>query len=96
MESQGPCPYANIGETCDNYMPAAEFQPALSDQLKDVQALQAEAAQRGWTGEEDEAGTSPEPSRNTSTAPGRGEPHRGIACPAHQGRSSSLGCGAMR
>ena len=29
-ESQGPCPYANICETCDNFTPAAEFEPALS------------------------------------------------------------------
>lgn len=52
-ESQGPCPYANICETCENYTPAAEFQPALSDQLADVRALQADAEQRGWTGEEE-------------------------------------------
>ena len=52
-ESQGPCPYANICETCDNYTPAAEFEPALTDQLADVRALQADAEQRGWTGEEE-------------------------------------------
>jgi len=52
-ESQGPCPYANICETCDNYTPAAEFEPALADQLADVRALQADAEQRGWTGEEE-------------------------------------------
>jgi len=51
-EAQGPCPYANICETCDNYTPAAEFEPALTDQLTDVQALQADAQHRGWTGEE--------------------------------------------
>jgi integrase len=52
-ESQGPCPYANICETCDSYTPAAEFEPALTDQLADVQALQADAADRGWPGEEE-------------------------------------------
>ncbi len=52
-ESQGPCPYANICETCDNYTPATEFEPALTDQLADIRALQADAAQRGWTGEEE-------------------------------------------
>ena len=52
-ESQGACPYANICETCDNYTPAAEFEPALTDQLDDVRALQADAADRGWTGEEE-------------------------------------------
>ena len=30
------CPYANICEHCDNYMPAPEFAPALQDQLADV------------------------------------------------------------
>jgi len=52
-ESQGPCPYANICETCDNYTPATEFEPALTDQLEDVRALQTDAAHRGWTGEEE-------------------------------------------
>jgi len=52
-ESQGPCPYANICETCDNYTPAAEFEQALTDQLADVRVLQADAEQRGWTGEEE-------------------------------------------
>jgi hypothetical protein len=50
-ESQGACPYANICETCDNYTPAAEFTPALTDQLADITALQADAEQRGWAGE---------------------------------------------
>lgn len=50
-ESQGACPYANICETCDNYTPAAEFAPALTDQLADITALQADAEQRGWTSE---------------------------------------------
>ncbi len=52
-ESQGPCPYANICETCDNYTPAAEFEPALTDQLADIRALKADAEQRGWAGEEE-------------------------------------------
>ena len=47
------CPYANICETCDNYTPAAEFIPALTDQLADVHALQADAEQRGWSSESD-------------------------------------------
>ena len=45
------CPYANICETCDNYTPAPEFSTALSAQLTDVQALQADAEHRGWTSE---------------------------------------------
>ncbi len=50
-ESQGACPYANICETCDNYTPATEFAPALTDQLADIQVLQADANRRGWTNE---------------------------------------------
>ena len=50
-ESQGACTYANICETCDNYTTAAEFAPALADQLADIQALQTDADQRGWTSE---------------------------------------------
>jgi hypothetical protein len=47
----GGLPYANICEQCDNFVPAPEFAPALVDQLVDVQALQADAEQRGWTSE---------------------------------------------
>ena len=50
------CPYANICETCDNYTPAVEFIPALTDQLADVRALQGDAQQRGWTSENDRHG----------------------------------------
>ena len=52
-EPQGPCPYANICETCDNYTPAVEFEPALTDQLADIRALQVDAEERGWTGEQE-------------------------------------------
>ena len=41
------CPYANICETCDNYTPAVEFLPALTDQLADIRALKDDADQRG-------------------------------------------------
>jgi hypothetical protein len=47
----GACPYANICETCDNYITAPEFRDALTDQLADVQALIADAQSRGWTDE---------------------------------------------
>ena len=50
------CPYANICETCDNYTPTAEFIPALTDQLADIQALRADAQQRGWDSEVDRHG----------------------------------------
>ena len=45
------CPYANICEHCDNYIPAPQFAPALQDQLTDVQTLRDDAEQRGWTSE---------------------------------------------
>jgi hypothetical protein len=44
-------PYANICETCDNYVTAPEFRDALTDQLADIQALKADAQNRGWTDE---------------------------------------------
>jgi integrase len=47
----GACPYANICETCDNYITAPEFRDALTDQLTDIQALKADADNRGWTDE---------------------------------------------
>jgi hypothetical protein len=45
------CPYANICETCDNFVPAPEFAPALRAQLDDIHALKADAEHRGWTSE---------------------------------------------
>lgn len=50
-ETQGACPYANICETCDNFTPATEFAPALTAQLTDINALQADAEDRGWSSE---------------------------------------------
>jgi site-specific recombinase XerD len=47
----GPCDYANICETCDNYTTGPEFAPALTAQLADTQALHADAEQRGWADE---------------------------------------------
>nr|WP_233209511.1 site-specific integrase [Mycobacterium sp. ENV421] len=47
----GPCPYANICETCDNYTTAPEFREALTHQLADIEALKADAETRGWTDE---------------------------------------------
>lgn len=45
------CPYANVCETCDNFVPGHEFAPALRSQLNDIAALKADAEQRGWTSE---------------------------------------------
>ena len=47
------CPYANVCEQCDNYVPAPEFAPALQAQLADVETLREDAAGRGWTSEVD-------------------------------------------
>ncbi|MGH9047485.1 MAG: tyrosine-type recombinase/integrase [Acidimicrobiales bacterium] len=45
------CPYANVCETCDNFVPGPEFAPALSSQLDDVRDLRTDADRRGWTSE---------------------------------------------
>jgi hypothetical protein len=45
------CPYANVCETCDNFVPGHEFAPALRAQLDDIRQLKADAEHRGWTSE---------------------------------------------
>lgn len=50
-ESAGACSYANICENCANFTTGPEFTDALAEQLDDVQALTADAEQRGWDGE---------------------------------------------
>lgn len=45
------CPYANICETCENFIPAPEFASALTAQLTDIQTLRDDAAERGWDSE---------------------------------------------
>ena len=45
------CPYANICETCENFLPATEFLPALAAQVADIRELRDDAAERGWTSE---------------------------------------------
>jgi len=47
----GACPYANICEQCDNFVPAPEFIPLIEHQLADVHALRDDAAQREWGAE---------------------------------------------
>jgi hypothetical protein len=42
------CPYANICETCDNFVTSDDFLPALRDQLNDLHALRQDADERGW------------------------------------------------
>lgn len=45
------CPYANICECCDNFMPTLQLVPVLEDQLVDVKALRDDAQTRGWESE---------------------------------------------
>jgi hypothetical protein len=45
------CPYANICETCPNYVTTTDFAPALSAQLDDIRQLRDDADERGWTSE---------------------------------------------
>src|SRR5680860_59744 len=45
----GACPYANICEQCDNFMPALEFAPILQAQLDDVRALRLRVPVRPGT-----------------------------------------------
>jgi hypothetical protein len=47
----GACPYANIWEQCDNYLPDPHRRRILDAQLDDVIALRDDARQRGWTDE---------------------------------------------
>jgi hypothetical protein len=47
----GACPYANVCETCDNFVPASEFVPVLESQLEDVRRLREDAELRGWQSE---------------------------------------------
>jgi len=50
-EAAGACPYANICETCDNFVTGPEFSDAIRDQLTDVRNLQTDAQSRGWDSE---------------------------------------------
>ena len=47
----GPCPYANVCETCDNFAPGPEFARQLGSQLDDIRELKADAERRGWSEE---------------------------------------------
>ncbi|GAF46561.1 hypothetical protein RW1_031_01460 [Rhodococcus wratislaviensis NBRC 100605] len=50
-EAAGACPHANICETCDNFVTGPEFRGALEAQRTDIQALEADARDRGWPDE---------------------------------------------
>jgi integrase len=45
------CPYANVCETCPNFVTTPEFVPAIENQLADVRALRDDADRRGWSAE---------------------------------------------
>ena len=45
------CPYANVCETCANFVATPEFAPVLESQLADVEALRVDAETRGWESE---------------------------------------------
>lgn len=45
------CPYANICETCPNFISGPEFTHALQAQLADIHVLRQDAHNRGWKSE---------------------------------------------
>jgi integrase len=45
------CAFANICETCPNYVTTPEFIPAIEAQLDDIRRLRDDAGTRGWTTE---------------------------------------------
>lgn len=47
----GPCPYANVCETCENFAPGPAFRGTLTSQLADIITLRDDAQDRGWTAE---------------------------------------------
>ncbi len=50
-EAAGACPYANICETCNNFVTGPEFRDTLEAQRTDIRALEADACDRGWSDE---------------------------------------------
>lgn len=47
-QAAGPCPYANICEQCDFFVPDPAGTSTINAQLNDIRALQADAQARGW------------------------------------------------
>jgi integrase len=47
----GACPYANMCEQCDNFVPDPDQRDVITGQLDDIRALHDDAEQRGWTDE---------------------------------------------
>jgi hypothetical protein len=50
-KAAGPCPYANICEQCDFFVPDPAAAPTIGTQLADIRALRADAQARGWEDE---------------------------------------------
>jgi site-specific recombinase XerD len=50
-QAAGACPYANICETCDNFITGPEFADAIRGQLNDLRHLHTDAQARGWDSE---------------------------------------------
>lgn len=47
----GACPYSNICEQCDNFVPDPSRATVIAEQLDDIRLLRDDADQRGWTSE---------------------------------------------
>lgn len=47
----GACPYANVCEQCDNFVPDPDQRHVITNQLDDIRVLHDDAEQRGWTDE---------------------------------------------
>jgi hypothetical protein len=47
-KAAGPCPYANICEQCDFFVPDPAATATISAQLDDVRTLRADAQARSW------------------------------------------------
>ena len=47
----GACPYSNICEQCDNFVPDSARAEIIAEQLDDIRQLHDDADQRGWTSE---------------------------------------------
>ncbi len=79
--------YANVCETCDNFVPSHEFVPALQAQLDDIRALRTDAEHRGWTSETARHGRVPlTPSTATSNDSNDDRQPATATCPRPDGR----------
>ena len=47
----GACPYANVCEQCDNFVPDHDRTETIAAQRDDIRTLEHDAATRGWADE---------------------------------------------